>query len=155
MTGKVFDCEIQVRFRDVNIGGHVDNVEAVRVVDEARIQWFMFADVNGPGNGPGLMHRKPAGIVDLMGANRIDYHAEMRFAPFSPFLVRLWICHVGRTSFSVAAEMRVAADHPPALLAESTFVFWDRAAEAPWPIDDEVRTDLERYLGPRVPLRTR
>lgn len=147
-----FECEIQTRFRDINVGGHVDNVEAVRVIDEARIQFFMFAQVHGPGSGPGLLHRKPAGVVDLMGAQRVDYHAEMRFVPFKPFLVQLWISRIGRTSFTVATELRVAADHPPALVAEST-VFWDRNSDSSWPISDEVRADLEKFTGPAVGLR--
>ena len=154
MPGERFECEIQARFRDINVGGHVDNVEAVRVIDEARIQFFLFAPVLGD-DGPGLLRRKPSGIVDLMGAQRVDYHAEMRFVPYSPFLVRIWVCHVGRTSFTVATEMRTAADHPPALVAESTFVFWDRAAGAAWPMSDDVRTDLERFRGPGVDLRSR
>ena len=32
----VFECEIQARLRDINLGGHVDNVEAIRILDEAR-----------------------------------------------------------------------------------------------------------------------
>lgn len=148
-----FSCEIQTRFRDINVGGHVDNVEAVRVIDEARIQFFMFAPVHGPDAGPGLLHRKPTGVVDLMGAQRVDYHAEMRFVPFRPFLVDLWIAKIGRTSFTVATELRVAADRPPALVAESTFVFWDRSTDSSWPINDEVRADLERFIGPSVGLR--
>ena len=154
MTGERFECEIQARFRDINVGGHVDNVEAVRVIDEARIQFFMFAPVFSD-DRVGLLSRKPAGIVDLMGAQRVDYHSEMRFVPYAPFLVRIWVCHVGRTSFTVATEMRTAADHPPALVAESTFVFWDRATGASWPMSDEVRADLERFAGPRVELRGR
>ncbi|MFL6059846.1 MAG: acyl-CoA thioesterase [Marmoricola sp.] len=153
MPGEKFDCEIQARFRDINVGGHVDNVEAVRVIDEARIQFFMFAPVLE--GGTGLLHRKPAGIVDLMGAQRVDYHSEMRFVPYAPFLVRIWVSHLGRTSFSVATEMRTAADHPPALVAESTFVFWDRATGASWPMDDDVRADLEVFHGPGVELRGR
>lgn len=154
MTDRRFECEIQARFRDINVGGHVDNVEAVRVIDEARIQFFMFAPVNGDGR-TGLLARKPSGIIDLMGAQRVDYHAEMRFVPYAPFLVRIWVCHLGRTSFTVATELRTAADHPPALVAESTFVFWDRASGASWRMNDEVRTDLEQFLGPGVPLRGR
>lgn len=153
MSADRFDCEIQTRFRDINVGGHVDNVEAVRVIDEARIQFFMFAQVRGPDSGPGLLHRRPAGVTDLMGAQRVDYHAEMRFVPFKPFLVRLWIPAIGRTSFTVATELRVAADHPPALIAESTFVFWDQATDSSWPISDEVRADLEAFSGPPVGLR--
>jgi acyl-CoA thioester hydrolase len=149
-----FDCEIQARFRDVNVGGHVDNVEAVRVIDEARIQLFLFAPVH-EGDRPGLLRSKPADIVDLMGAQRVDYHAEMRFAPFRPFLVRIWVSHLGRTSFSVATEMRVAADRPPALVAESTFVFWDRGTGASWPMTADLRADLEAFLGPPPALRGR
>lgn len=155
MTGERFDCEIQARFRDVNLGGHVDNVEAVRVIDEARLQFLRFSPLHGDEAAPGLLRAVPSGVSDLMGAQRVDYHTEMRFAPFSPFLVRIWICHIGRTSFTVATEMRVAPDHPPALIAESTLVFWDQATQASWPITAEVRTDLERYLGPGVELRGR
>ena len=154
MTGKRFECEIQARFRDINVGGHVDNVEAVRVIDEARIQFFMFAPVHD-GDQPGLLRRKPTGIVDLMGTQRVEYHAEMRFVPYAPFLVRIWVCAIGRTSFTVATELRTAADRPPALVAESTFVFWDRSTGASWPMTDEVRADLEAYLGPGADLRGR
>ena len=152
MTGARFDCEIQARFRDVNLGGHVDNIEAMRIVDEARIQFFMFAPVLGEGTS-GLLHRKPTGIVDLMGSQRVNYLAEMRFAPFSPFQVRIWVSHVGRTSFTVASEMRMSADHPPALIAASTTVFWEKATQASWPMSAEVRADLERFAGPELPLR--
>ncbi len=155
MAGRHFDCEIQTRFRDINVGGHVDNVEAVRVIDEARIQFFMFADVHDDPNRRGLLRRKPAGIVDLMGAQRVDYHSEMRFIPFSPFLVRIWVSHIGRTSFSVSTEMRTSAEHPPALVADSTFVFWDRATEASWPMSAEVREDLTGFHLPGVNLRGR
>lgn len=155
MTGERFDCEIQARFRDVNLGGHVDNVEAVRVIDEARIQFLRFAPLHGEDSAPGLLRGVPAGVSDLMGAQRVDYHTEMRFAPFSPFLVRIWVCHIGRTSFSVATEMRVVADHAPALIAESTLVLWDAVTGASWPITDKVRADLARYEGPGVALRGR
>ena len=65
----------------------------------------MFAPVADDGS-QGLLCHKPAGIVDLMGAQRVDYHSEMRFVPYAPFLVRIWVCHIGRTSFTVATEMR-------------------------------------------------
>lgn len=148
MAGEVFDCEIQARLRDINLGGHVDNVEAVRIIDEARIMFLRYAH-------GGVLSAVPAGVSELMGAQRVDYHAEMRFTPFRPFLVRLWVSHVGRSSFSVCTEMRVAPDHAPALVADSTLVLWEQAAAASWPVTDEVRDDLERYLGPPVALRER
>ena len=154
MAGEVFDCEIQARLRDINLGGHVDNVEAVRIIDEARIMFLRYAPL-APDDSAGLLAAVPAGVSELMGAQRVDYHAEMRFTPFRPFLLRLWVSHVGRSSFSVCTEMRVAPDHAPALVAESTLVLWEQAAAASWPVSDDVRAALERYLGPPVALRER
>ena len=144
----VFECEIQARFRDLNIGNHVDSVEAIRLMDEARIQFFMFTPL-----GPATAHRRglltgvPEGVADLMAAQRIDYRAEMRYVPFQPFLMRLWISHIGRTSFRVACELRVDRDGAPTVLAESAIALHDRATGRGWAITPEVRDMLERYRG--------
>jgi acyl-CoA thioester hydrolase len=152
--GQVFECEIQARLRDVNLGGHVDNVEAIRVLDEARLLFLRFA----PGSDaarPGLLRAVPPGVSELVGAQRVDYHAEMRFVPFQPFLVRMWVSHVGGSSFSVASELRVEVGHPPALVAETTLVLWDTAAGCSWRVTDEVRQDMEAYAAAPVALRER
>jgi acyl-CoA thioester hydrolase len=152
---EVFDCEIQARYRDVNLGGHVDNVEAIRLIDEARIQFLRFAPLGGaPGATPGLLADVPSGVVELVGSQRVDYHAEMRFAPFQPFLVRIWVSRVGGSSFSVATEVRVEPGHEPALVAETALVLWDHGAQSSWALSDDVRRSLERYRGEPVALRT-
>lgn len=152
--GEVFDCEIQARYRDVNLGGHVDNVEAIRVIDEARIQFLRFSPLSSdPEVPPGLLADLPSGVVELVGSQRVDYHAEMRFAPFQPFLVRIWVSRIGGSSFTVATEVRVAPGHEPALVAETTLVLWDHNRQASWPHSDDVRRSLERYLGDPVGLR--
>ncbi|KRB76479.1 hypothetical protein ASE01_16120 [Nocardioides sp. Root190] len=150
----VFECEIQSRLRDVNLGGHVDNVEALRVLDEARLLFFRFAPLTDD-ERPGLFRDVPAGIAELVGSQRIDYNAEMRFVAYQPFLVRIWVSHVGRSSFSISYELRVAPDHEPAILAESSLVFWDPAAGSSWPITDEVRATLTAYSAAPVTLRNR
>ncbi len=157
-VGDVFDCEIQARMRDINLGGHVDNVEALRVLDEARLRFFRHARLSldgEAGQGAGLLRDLPPGVAELVGSQRVDYHAEMRFAAFQPFLVRIWVSHVGRSSFAVSLELRVAPDHPPAVVAETSAVFWDTAAGAAWPISEAVRAALTRYAGPPVALRER
>jgi len=155
-VGEVFECEIQARLRDINLGGHVDNVEAIRVLDEARLQFLRFAPLPAlGGDRPGLLGSAPAGVTDLVGAQRIDYHAEMRFVPFQPFLLRLWVSHVGGSSFTVASEMRVQADHAPALVGETTMVLWDPTAGSSWRLSDEVRRDMRQYAGAPVGLRER
>lgn len=154
--GEVFDCEIQARYRDVNLGGHVDNVEAIRIIDEARIQFLRFAPLPSAGRdaAPGVLAALPGGVVELVGSQRVDYHAEMRFAPFQPFLVRIWVSRVGRSSFHVATEVQVEAGHAPALVAETALVLWDQRAQSSWPLSDAVRESLERFRGDPVTLRT-
>ncbi|WP_408897367.1 acyl-CoA thioesterase [Nocardioides sp. R1-1] len=153
--GKVFECEIQARLRDINLGGHVDNVEAIRVLDEARLMFLRHARLAAGDEPRGLLRDLPPGVTELVGSQHVEYHAEMRFAAYQPFLVRIWVSHVGRSSFAVSSELRVAPDHPPAVVAETAAVFWDTAAGTAWPISDAVRGALEEYAGEPVPLRPR
>lgn len=151
--GDVFECEIQARLRDVNLGGHVDNVEAIRVLDEARLLFLRYAPAPDADGRTGLLRASPVGVTELVGAQRVDYHAEMRFVPFQPFVVRMWVSHVGGSSFSVASELRVHPDHAPAIVAETTMVLWGEGSS--WRMTDEVRADMARYAGPPVALRER
>ncbi|MDT9592674.1 acyl-CoA thioesterase [Nocardioides zeae] len=151
----VYDTEIQARLRDVNLAGHVDNVEAIRIVNEARTELLRFAPLVEGSARPGLLGVTPETVTDLVGGQRVDYHAEMRFAPFQPFLLRLWVSHVGRSSFTVAAQMRTQADHAPALVGEATVVLWDTGASRPWALDATTRATLGAYLGEPVAFRER
>lgn len=150
--GATFECEIQARLRDINIGGHVDSVEAVRIIDEGRLRMLHFAEFPSH-ERPGLYGDRPAHVTDLMASQRVDYHAEMRFVAHQPFLLRIWIDRIGRSSFTLSTELRVAADRPPALLARTTMVLWDTTAAASWPMSDDVRSRLEEYVGAPVVLR--
>lgn len=149
----VFDCEIQARLREVNLGGHVDNVEALRVVDEARIMFLRYATF-GEHDG-GLLRGVPAGVFELVASQRVDYHSEMRFVAWQPFLIRLWVSHVGRSSFAVSAELRVGAEHPPALSSETSLVLFDRDTGRPWTMSPDVGRTLSAYAGEPVALRER
>ncbi|MAY97460.1 MAG: hypothetical protein CMH84_13140 [Nocardioides sp.] len=152
-VSEVFECEIQARLRDVNLGGHVDNVEAIRILDEARILFLRFADLGTGAGRPGLLGGVPDGVAELVGSQRVDYHAEMRFAAFQSFRLRLWVPRVGRSSFTVASQLRVEEGGAPAIVAETTCVLWDHHGQGSWAMDDAVRTTLERYAGEPVGLR--
>ncbi len=152
MTADVFECEIQVRLRDLNAGGHVDNVEIARVISEARILFLRFADV-GTGARTGLLGAMPQGVSELVASQTVEYRNEMFFSPFEPYLVRMWISRIGRTSLSFSTEIRTNPDGPPAAVAETAQALRDSATGTGWPINDDVRAVLERYLDAPVPLR--
>lgn len=153
--GETFTTEIQARYRDINLAGHVDNVEAVRVLDEARYEFLRFAHLPGlPEGATGVLHAMGDGVSELVASQAIEYHGEMRFVPYQPFLASLWVTRVGRSSFTVAAELRVEAGGAPAAVWECVNVLWDHAAQSAWPISDAVRADLTRYLGEPVSFRS-
>ena len=152
--GHTFTTEIQARYRDINLAGHVDNVEAVRVLDEARYEFLRFAFLPGlPAGATGLLHGTDPGVSELVASQTIEYHSEMRFVPYQPFLASLWISRIGRSSFTVAAELRVETGVGPAAVWECVNVLWDHRAQAAWTISDAVRADLEHYLGDPVGFR--
>ncbi|MCZ4499961.1 MAG: hypothetical protein JWQ74_2516 [Marmoricola sp.] len=150
---ETFNCEIQARLRDINLGGHVDNVEAIRVIEEARIRFF---GLTRDGEGDALLAASPTGVTNLVASNRVDYREEMRFQSFQSFLVTMWIGHIGRSSFTVQAEVRLAGpEHPAAVVAEASVVMWSKAEARSWELSPEVRASLERYVGTPVALRER
>ena len=152
--GETFTTEIQARFRDINLAGHVDNVEAVRVLDEARYEFLRFARLGGlPDGATGLLHGADDGVSELVASQTIEYHSEMRFVPYQPFLASLWVSRIGSSSFTVAAELRVEAGGRPAAVWECVNVLWDHRSQSAWTISDAVRADLSRYLGDPVGFR--
>jgi acyl-CoA thioester hydrolase len=152
--GETFTTQIQARFRDINLAGHVDNVEAVRVLDEARLEFYRFAPLPGLPEGlTGILQAADDGVTDLVATQTITYNAEMRFAPYQHFRARLWVSRIGRTSFTISGELRVEDGGSPAVLWECTTVLWDHTAGTSWPLNDAVRADLERYLGEPVGVR--
>ncbi|WP_210649423.1 thioesterase family protein [Nocardioides sp. SYSU D00065] len=152
--GETFTTEIQARYRDINLAGHVDNVEAVRVLDEARYEFLRFARLPWlPAGASGLLHAADEGVSELVASQAIEYHAEMRFVPYQPFLATLWVSRIGGSSFTVAAEIRVEDGGAPAVVWECVNVLWDHRAQTAWRLSDAVRADLERYLGDPVALR--
>lgn len=149
-----YTCEIPARFRDINLAGHVDNVEAIRVLDEARLEFFRFAHLPGlPEGRAGLLHGIDDGVVELVVSQQVNYFAEMRFVPFQPFLVTLWVSRIGTSSFTVNAEVRVEDGGSPAVGYACTTVLWQPTAQSAWPLSDGVRGDLDRYLGEPLTLR--
>ncbi len=153
-TTLVFDTEIHPRFRDLNMGNHIDSVEAIRVIDEARIQFLRFAPLApNPDGVVGLLGTLPSGVGELVAAQRVDYHAEMRFAAFRGFDARLWVSRVGGSSFDVSTELHAVPDAPPSLIAVTTVALWDHNAQRSWAMSEEFRAVLTAFLAPPVPLR--
>lgn len=126
-----FEHEIEVRFRDCDPMGHVNNAVYFTYLEAARFAWWR----------------------TLFGANALSDHGFIvaRAAcdyrkpalPGERLLVRLRVSAVGRTSFTLAYELVNARTRELVAEAETVQVVFDYASGRPRPIPEELRAKLE------------
>lgn len=124
--------EVAVRFSDVDVYGHVNNVKYFEYLQEARIA--MLARLWGDEQWT------EAGRAHVVVAQAdVDYRVPILFRP-EPYDAWTWVSHVGRTSAVVESEIRDGA----AVLARArvVLVFFDPLTQRPAVPDPAVRESL-------------
>ena len=128
-----FEHELEVRFRDCDPMGHVNNAVYLTYLEQARFAHWRAVwgfDFEGlPENAPGV----------ILARAELDYRRPARYGDMLE--VRISLQRIGRTSFSytydiVDQEERVVAE------AKSVQVMYDYAAGRPVPLSDEMRSKL-------------
>jgi acyl-CoA thioester hydrolase len=147
-----FSWDFQVRFMDLNASGHLDNLQILRAVDEARHRLLGVGEPGGPQVLVGLLEPAPPEVAMLVAAHRVEYRRELWYAA-APLSLSLWVCRVGTSSLDVATEVRQTPADPVGALALTTVVLIDTAAQAPWPLSDQVRATLAAHSGPAPAFR--
>lgn len=149
----MFENEFQMRLRDLNTANHVDNLEIMRVADEARA--LFLGGVEGErGAGFGVLAAMPPTVVVLAAAQHAEFRAEIHWQPGASYRVRSWVGHIGSTSFTVDSEIYTVRPDPDAVM-EATMVLVDSETSRPWVLDDTVRAALTAHMAPRLTLRPR
>jgi acyl-CoA thioester hydrolase len=129
-----YDCH--VRFSDVDVYGHVNNVKYFEYYQEARLAFLTsLRHERGP-DEPSF------GLV--VARLDVDYKRPILFRP-EPYVVESWVTRVGRSSFGLAAEILDGAQ----LLsrAEAVMVTFDLDAQKARPLTDRERAHLEAAVG--------
>lgn len=156
MSPQVHTVEIPLRYRDLNLALHIDNVEALRLTDEARLEFLRFAHLElAGGTQRGLLGTLPEGVSELVAGLTVDFRSEMMFDAYQPYLVSMWVSRVGGSSFELSTQMRVAPDREPALVSRASLVLRDENSGQVWPIDEATRSVLHQFLGEPVALHPR
>lgn len=126
-------CELAVRWRDLDALGHVNSSVYATFLEEARIAFTQahFPDVGTPdGRVPFiLVHQALRYRVPLVLGDGVRVHMGVK--------------GVGTTSFTFVYDLRRAADDAPVCDAETTIVWFDYAAGTKVPIPAAVRAVLE------------
>lgn len=122
---------IKVRFSDVDVYRHVNNVKYFEFFQEARIQYLATLYAEGESWGDHVVARTD-----------VDYRAPILFR-LEPYDVHSWIAHLGSRSFTIASEIR---DGDTVLArAQVVMVTFDRETQrsAQMPADQRARLSAE------------
>ncbi|WP_256841208.1 acyl-CoA thioesterase [Ornithinimicrobium cryptoxanthini] len=136
--------EVAVRWSDMDAYGHVNNVQYLRYLEEARVyafhEWF--------GQERSLLED---GV--LVARTEIDYLAPMTFN-YEPALVTLWCSRISGAAFDIAYVVGQRGSNLTFARAESTLVTYELSKGRPRRIAEHERAAMEVVLGDPLPLRS-
>jgi len=139
----LFSHELEVRFRDCDAMGHVNNAVYLTYLEQARFSHWratglatMTLDTGSAGGGA------PGDVPGVILARvEIDYRRPAKYG--DRLRIDVGIATIGRTSFTYEYEIVDAAGELVAA-AKTVIVRFDYAAGRPVPISDEIKQALVR-----------
>lgn len=140
-----------LRWSDMDAYGHVNNVQFLRLLEDARVLAFHGHD---PDDGGEVLN---TGLI--VARHEIDYLQPLHYRP-EPVAIDLWISEISGASFEMCYEvLDEAAGHggEPRVYAraESTMVAYDLEAGRPRRISASDQAQLRAWYDEPVPLRSR
>src|SRR5690606_25763596 len=136
--------EVPIRWSDMDAYGHVNNVQYLRYLEEARVhafrEWF--------GQDRSLLDE---GV--LVARSEIDYLAPLTYS-YEPALIEMWCSRISAASFDIAYVVRKRGDDVTYAHAESTLVTYDLKEGRPRRLGEGEREALTAVRGEPVRLRS-
>lgn len=151
-----YRVNVPLRWSDMDAYGHVNNVQFLRLLEDARVigfeEWF--------GQDRSVLSE---GI--LVARHEIEYLAPMQFR-VPPIVVEMWATKIGGAGFDLAYEVRdgrsdavegspEAGSNTVYARAETTLVLYDFESATPRRMDEPLRAVLDQHSGDPVPFRWR
>jgi acyl-CoA thioester hydrolase len=137
--------EVPLRWSDMDAYGHVNNVQYLRLLEDARVvglrEWFE--------GGPSMLEE---GIV--VTRHSIEYRSPLTYRP-DPVEVDMWATRVHGAGFDLGYVVRDpgrVGDRVYAV-AETGLALYDFAAARPRRLAPDARDALEPHRGGAVPFR--
>jgi len=127
--------QVELRWSDQDVNGHVNNARILTVIEEARVR---------------AVHQWTATMPDGTGYRRMvralntRFDREVQYGPETT--VWVWIPRIGNTSYVVGHLL--VQNNQPCVYTEVTIVVVDAATGAPQQHDEDYRHELERHSGP-------
>ena len=140
-----------LRWSDMDAYGHVNNVQFLRLLEDARVVAFAAAGTDEGGS-----------VVEtglLVARSEIEYLEPLVYRT-APVAIDLWLTHLAGASFDLGYEVLDEQGHdavPPRVYAraETTLVLFDRVNERPRRMTPSERERLEAWRDGPVRWRHR
>ena len=136
MSRHTYECH--VRFSDVDVYGHVNNVKYFEYYQEARIA-FILSLTGGDFDADSSMRQVVARID-------VDYRRPILFRP-EPYLVETWVTRIGTSSYDLSCRI-VDTEGRLCSKAGVKLVAFDSGTQRSRPLGDRERSGLEAVLEP-------
>jgi acyl-CoA thioester hydrolase len=126
---------VEVRFRDIDAFGHVNNAVVSSYVELARVRYLV-----------DVLQVEPIGVMPLILAHiAIDYRSPIFFADVVE--VRSRVDWLGTSSIGMSHALTAAADGRELAGSSSVLVTYDYEQNRPMPVPDGWRQALAAYEG--------
>ncbi len=151
---------LPLRWGDLDAYGHVNNVETLRLVEEARIRAFWRAgrDADESSLPTALLDLDARSeIWSLVARTEIEYLAPIPYTS-APIDIELWLGRLAGASIDVCFELFSPVGVVPRVLyarAATTIVTVDAASGRPTRIPPELRAGWDPYLDEPVAFSRR
>lgn len=126
-AGPRLRTRVPLRWGDMDAYGHINNVEVLRVLEEARIRAFGApAHTGRPVGEPlaPLFNELPRDGQALVVEHRVRYLASLEYRDV-PAEIDVWVTQLKGAGLTLAYEIRDGVDGTRCVLAETQLVFFD------------------------------
>lgn len=150
---KPYAANVSLRWSDMDAYAHINNVQFLRLLEDARVigfrDWFDSAD----GGDRTLLDE---GV--LVSRHEIEYRRPLGFR-HEPVEVRMWVSRIGGAGFDVAYIVTdpdgVGEGETVYAVAETELALYDFTTASPRRMRPSERESLERHVGDAAPFRRR
>jgi acyl-CoA thioester hydrolase len=128
-----YTTEIEVRFRDIDAMGHVNNAVYATYIEQARADYFR-----------DVLDADLSALPTVLASLSIDFRRPVELTD-GAVTVGIEIAELGTSSVTMAHDVRAGGE--VVAEAEGTLVSLDPDSGEPAPIPDEHRSSIESYHG--------
>lgn len=148
--GMPLALHVPMRWGDMDAYGHINNVEVLRILEEARVHAF------GPPAGTGLpgvdvaqpiFSELDADVQALVVEHRVRYLSPLNYRNI-PAIVQVWISAVKGASFTVAYAIFDPVTETKCVIAETVLAFFHEPSGTLVRLTAEKKAQLAKLQGP-------